>query len=224
MFVGMLLAYLLAFFILLAVAARPERKKKYYLGAKILNSAMFVVLFLISCYCKGKVHTFWLMLPGIWCCFVGDVLMALYHRQRKRSYFLGGIGIFLAGHLCFVRWLCQSCPLRLSDLCLPAAAVFAAVYLVSRREIHTGRVKPFIIIYAFFVAFFLSKGLQLAWRMPSVAHGMIAAGSVLFFISDVSIVFLYFRKQKGAVLHMFNLATYYGAMFLLTTQPLFAAV
>lgn len=45
------------------MAARPERKKKYYLGAKILNSAMFVVLFLISCYCKGKVHTYWLMLP-----------------------------------------------------------------------------------------------------------------------------------------------------------------
>lgn len=221
MFVGMLVLYMLAFAVMTAVVCRPEWKKKYYLRAKLLNSTAFVAVFFISVYLSGQVHTFWLMLPGIWCCFAGDVWMALYNRYRKRVHFLCGVGIFLAGHLCFVRWLALFCPFRVSDLLIPVSAVLAAGYLVSRRDVHTGRMKPFIIVYAFFVALFLAKGLHLAWSSPTVAHFMIAMGSILFFASDISIVFLYFQKRKGAAVHIFNLATYYGAMFLLTSHVLF---
>lgn len=221
MFAGMLIGCLLAFAVIVAVVCRPEWKKKYYLGAKILNSAAFVTVFLISIYISGKVHSFWLMLPGILFCFAGDIFMALYNRQRKRLYFLMGVGLFLSGHLCFARWLCSMQTISIFDLVIPVLAVLLAWYLVSRKDIHTGRMKPFIILYAFFVALFFSKGQNLAWSEPTEAHIMIAVGSALFFVSDISIIFLYFQKRKGVAVHIFNLATYYGAMFLLASHVLF---
>ncbi len=221
MFVGMLSGCILVFAVIMAVVCRPEWKKKYYLEAKILNSAAFVTVFLISTYISGEVHSFWLMLPGILFCFVGDVFMALYNRQRKRMHFLLGVGVFLSGHLCFVRWLCSIQPLVIYDLIIPILAVCLTWYLVSRKDIHTGRMKPFMILYAFFVALFLAKGQHLAWSEPTAAHLMIAVGSILFFVSDVSIIFLYFQKRKGIAVHIFNLATYYAAMFLLATHILF---
>lgn len=221
MFAGMVVGYVLAFAVIMAVVCRPEWKKKYYLEAKILNSAAFLTVFCVSAYMSGEIHTFWLMLPGILFCFVGDVFMALYNRQRKRLHFLLGVGIFLSGHLCFVRWLCSMQPIGMTDLIIPVSAVLLTWYLVSRRDIHTGRMQPFIILYAFFVALFLAKALHLAWSGPTMAHLMIAAGSILFFVSDVSIIFLYFRKRKGAGIHIFNLTTYYAAMFLLASHMLF---
>lgn len=221
MFAGMLTGYVLAFAVIMAVVCRPEWKKKYYLEAKILNSASFLTVFFISAYRSEAIHTFWLMLPGILFCFVGDVFMALYNRQRKRQHFLLGVGIFLSGHLCFVRWLCSKQPITIFDLIIPILAVCFTWYLVSRRDIHTGKMQPFVVLYAFFVALFLSKALHLAWSEPTSAHIMIAVGSILFFVSDVSIIFLYFQKRKGAAVHIFNLATYYAAMFLLAVHLLF---
>lgn len=221
MFAGMLAGYVLAFAVIMAVVCRPEWKKKYYLEAKILNSAAFLTVLFVSAYLSEAIHTFWLMLPGILFCFIGDVFMALYNRQRKRLHFLLGVVIFLSGHLCFVRWLCSMQPIEITDLIIPVSAVLLTWYLVSRRDIHTGRMQPFIILYAFFVALFLAKALHLAWSEPTSAHVMIAVGSILFFVSDVSIIFLYFRKRKGSGVHIFNLVTYYAAMFLLASHMLF---
>lgn len=221
MFVEMLIGCMLAFAVIVAVVCRPEWKKKYYLGAKILNSAAFVAVFLISTYISGAIHSFWLMLPGVLFCFAGDVFMALYNRQRKRGHFLMGVFLFLSGHLCFVRWLCSMQTISIFDLVIPVLAVLLAWYLVSRKDIHTGRMKPFIILYAFFVALFFSKGQHLAWSEPTEAYIMIAVGSALFFVSDISIIFLYFQKRKGVAVHIFNLTTYYGAMFLLTSHVMF---
>lgn len=221
MFIGMLLGCMLAFAVIVAVVCRQEWKKKYYLGAKILNSAAFVAVFLISTYISGAIHSFWLMLPGVLFCFAGDVFMALYNRQRKRVHFLMGVFLFLSGHLCFARWLCSIQPVSVIDLIIPVFAVLLAWYLVSRKDIHTGRMKPYILLYAFFVALFFVKGQHLAWSEPTAAHMMIAVGSLLFLVSDISIIFLYFQKRKGVAVHIFNLATYYGAMFLLASHVLF---
>lgn len=220
MFVLMLIAYSLVFALIATVATHAEWKK-HYIWVKALNSFAFVVIFFVSAYISMEVHQFWLMMPAFFCCFVGDVFMAAYNRFRKRVHFLMGLGIFLAGHLCFARWLCTIQRLTWTDLILPVLAVLFAWYLVSLKSVHTGRIKPFIIIYAFFVALVLDKGLALAVANPSTATFMVAVGTILFFVSDVSIVFLYFQKRKSAGVHLFNLATYYYGVFLLATHLLF---
>lgn len=220
MFVLMLIGYSLVFALIAAVATHAEWKK-HYIWVKALNSFAFVVVFFVSAYLSMEIHQFWLMMPAFFCCFVGDIFMAAYNRFRKRVHFMMGLGTFLAGHLCFARWLCTIQSLAGTDLILPVLAVLFAWYLVSLKSVHTGRIKPFIILYAFFVALVLTKGLGLAIAKPGIASVMIAVGVVLFFVSDVSIVFLYFQKRKGAGVHLFNLATYYYGVFLLATHLLF---
>ena len=147
--------------------------------------------------------------------------MAAYNRFRKKIHFIVGLVIFLAGHLCFVRWLCKMQPMELLNLVVPVLAVVMTWVLTSSKKIHTGRLRPFILMYSFFVALFLSKGLYLVLTQFSVANLMIAVGSLLFFVSDISILFLYFYKKKGPGIHIFNLATYYYGVFLLATNLLF---
>lgn len=216
----MLAGYSLLFAILTAVICK-EAWKKYYVAAKSVNSLGFLVTFSIAGYYSGEVWQYWLMLPAFICCFIGDILMAEYNRYRKKIHFKLGLIIFLMGHLCFVRWLCRLQPMELTDLILPGAAAALAWYLTSLTQIHTGRLRPFILMYAVFVALFLSKALHLAIVRFSPAALMIAAGSLLFFVSDVSILFLYFYKKRGPGIHIFNVATYYYGVFLLSISLLF---
>ena len=221
MFIGMLFGYSVVFALLLAVACKAEWKQKYYILAKTMCSLAFVVILFISGSKSEDSWQFGLMLPAFFCCMAGDVLMAAYNRYRKRVYFIIGLLIFLAGHLFFARWLCRLQQLDAIDFLIPILAMGLAWALMSQKNIHTGRLRPFILIYAFFVALFFSKGIHLAVTDFSVPNLMIAVGSGLFFASDVSILFLYFYKSKGRKVHVFNLATYYYGVFLLASNLLF---
>lgn len=220
MFVGMLAAYTVVF-AGLAAAVCLEKWKKYYIAEKVASSIAFLAVLCVAAYQSGAVVSFWLMLPAFFCCFAGDIFLALYNCYRKRIHFLMGLGIFLAGHLCFVRWLCEKQAIFLPELLCALAGVGISWYLVSRKDIHTGRLKPFILLYTFFVALFFAKGQRLMLSEPTLQNGMIAAGSALFLVSDISILFLYFRKRKSVGIHLFNLTTYYYGMFFLAAQLLF---
>lgn len=222
MFLRSLTVYSVLFAMLAAVAYRTEWKK-YYIPAKGVSSLAFLVIFFVAGYQSEDAGMFRSMLPAFFCCFVGDILMAAYNRCRKRIYFLTGMGIFLAAHLCFVRWLCGIQRLTAGDLVFPVLSVLLAWRLTSRKDMHTGKLKPFILFYTFFVALFFTKGMHLAAGQPSTQYFMIAAGSALFFVSDLSLLFLYFSRKKGYGVHLFNLAAYYYGMFLLAVNLLFVS-
>ncbi len=207
-----------ALFCVLAVITCMDKWKKYYIASKLLCSLGFLGVFATAGRCSGYGWQFWLMLPAFFCCFVGDLLMAVYNCYRRRSHFLMGLLVFLAGHVCFVRWMCRMQPLSALDFLFPACAVLLVCRLTALRGIHTGRLRPFILIYTFFVALVFAKGMHLAigeWSGQSLA---VAAGSALFLVSDISILFLYFYRKKGYGIHLFNLATYYYGMFLLAVS------
>lgn len=68
---------------------------------------------------------------------------------------------------------------------------------------------------------FFFKGLRLALAFPLPSNCFAAVGSALFFVSDISILFLYFWKKKSTAVHLFNLGTYYYGMFFLASCLLF---
>ena len=57
--------------------------------------------------------------------------------------------------------------------------------------------------------------MHIAVSIPDMRHIVCAVGSFLFMISDISILFLYFYKNKSRKVHLFNLTTYYVGIFLL---------
>lgn len=220
MFWGMLVTYSVVFAALAAVVYGRE-KSGYYIGAKILNSLAFLAVFAFAVVQSGKRETLPQMLPAFFCCFAGDIFMALYNRSRRKRYFLVGLFVFLIGHLCFVGWLCGMQTLTWGDVLAALCAVAGAYGLCMLPDMKTGRLKPFILIYAFFVALFFFKGLRLALAFPLPSSCFAAAGSALFFVSDISILFLYFWKKKSKAVHLFNLGTYYYGMFFLASCLLF---
>lgn len=217
----MLLLYTILMAALVAVVCREEWKKKYYVVIKSICSLGFLAVFFTAGHISGQIRQFWLMLPAFICCLAGDVLMALYNRLRRKVYFMVGTVCFLMGHICFVRWMCRMQEVKLWDFIFPILMVLVAWMLTGSREIHTGRLRPFIIVYAFFVAMLFSKGVGTAIMAHSLAGYLTAAGTALFLISDVSILFLYFRKHRGPGVHIFNLLTYYYGMFLLAVNMMF---
>lgn len=216
----MLCGYTLLFSVLLATVLKKEYANRYVL-AKGIQSAAFVVIFAIAAWVSGRMHTFVLMLPAFLFCMSGDILMGFYNRTRKRIYFLSGLFLFLAGHVCFVRSLCRKQQLEWVDFIIPIGAVLLTYGIIYFKKLHTGKLKIWILIYSFFVAMLFGKSLHLFLAEPVLSHAVMGLGAFLFLVSDISILFLYFFKNKGKGVHVFNLVTYYYGIVLLAVSPLF---
>ena len=106
------------------------------------------------------------------------------------------------------------------DFILPACAIFLSIGIIHKNKLHTGSLKPFILTYSMFVSMLFSKSMHIALVDRNVAAVVTAVAATLFWTSDVSILFLYFKKQKTRKVQMFNLATYYIGMFLFAIYPL----
>jgi uncharacterized membrane protein YhhN len=200
--------YAVALAVLMAAVCVPGYKK-YYVYAKAIASASFLAALIVP---GGD---FLAVLPAFVCCFFGDIFMGLYNRGRKKRHFLVGLFVFLSGHICFVVWLSQLKPFAAYELVLPAVCVTLTFVITASRKVHTGRLRPFILLYSFFVSLFLSKAVSFyAWKVDRYSL-LVACGAALFALSDMTIIFLYFVKIKGKWIHIVNLLTYYVGMFLL---------
>ncbi len=187
---------------------KPDYKKNYVL-VKTLQSAAFVSVFLAAAVVSRDILDFWLMLPAFVCCFAGDVILAFIIRSKRDfcwdlSHFNGASVLYpVAG---------------------PDAAAGSCRYGVSGHSgdrdfavtgmgsFHTGRLRPCILVYTFY-CIPVCKSMHIAVSIPSVHHMVCAVGSLLFMISDISILFLYFYKNKSRKVHLFNLTTYYVGFF-----------
>ena len=90
--------------------------------------------------------------------------------------------------------------------------------------------KPLLLLFSWQHVVWLELAVQIAlmiWVLVTAIQkqnagvAVVTLGSFLFMISDISILFLYFYKNKSRKVHLFNLTTYYVGIFLLAISPLF---
>lgn len=213
--VGMGAAYTAALCLLVRRLRLPGRG---YVPEKTLCSLCFMVVAAVCAAMGSRPEAFWRLLPALLCCVVGDVVLALYNHLRRPGLFLAGLGAFLAGHALFVWGLCRLQPMGWP---VPLTAVLGAVgaaVLSGMPGMRTGRMRPWVVLYAAFVSALLGKGLQLAFGIAQSWCFLVLAGAVLFWISDLLILFLYFYHVKHPAVHVANLLTYYYAMFLIAVS------
>lgn len=88
----------------------------------------------------------------------------------------------------------------------------------SMRSSHE-KIKMAGVFYCLVLSFFLIKALGFAYTVGNDGSIFIGVGAVLFFLSDLSICFLYFISYKSAgkklAVHYFNLVTYYISILVL---------
>ena len=198
--------------IALLIVSDNELSKKYYVPLKVACSAFFVAIGLIE-GCGLSV-----MLP-VGLCALGDLFMALYNQKGRKRFLLTGIILFFGAHVGFLVDFYRIQPeLDIVAIIAPVGlcALFAVLYKIA--HFHMGKMKLPGLLYCFMVSSMCVKSLLIAWGNPFVEVQLLALGGVLFFLSDFSILFLYFyhfkKRRTKKLVHSFNLITYYVAIYL----------
>ena len=145
----------------------------------------------------------------------GDVLLLF---QKKKRFFIAGLGAFLLGHLCYAVRFYGSLgpgalfqPLTLGYLLAAAGLGFA----IQRRLTRLARIIriPTVVYMGVISAMGLGALLRWGWY-AGWAFWAPLAGAVLFMLSDTMIAFRNFRGSRPA-LHRWVSVTYYGAQLLI---------
>jgi len=208
-------------FSFLMVTLHSSEFSAHYRVAKFINSAAFVGVAFYAAIVADHLSFFIQLAPGLLLCLLGDVLLGFYHQTQHRKYFMSGLGSFLLGHMVFVFVFSQLQALQVTDWIFPVLALLLTIGLNRIKGMETGKMKPLVYVYAFFVALLFSKALHLMLAEPSLMTGFLCLGSGLFMISDTIILFLYFYEKKHWAVHTLNLATYYYGMFFIAISVMF---
>ena len=205
----------LLFFISLAVlllAIANPMLKKHYILIKSVTSILFCIIALIN-FTSSKVnHWIILMLP-ILLCMVGDVSLGFYQMHKKSMYFKLGLCSFLVAHILFVLHMHIISSVTFIELLLALGGIGLTYLMDKMGIINFAKHKLACMTYSFFVTLLLVKGSVIAITLQTPLAYTYALASLLFFVSDFILMFMYFRKSN-TILHVFNLSTYYMAMFL----------
>jgi uncharacterized membrane protein YhhN len=181
---------------------------------KCICSGLFVLLGLVNCgyavLTKSPERRFCVsMLCGLFFAFLGDVLIG-YN-------FIIGAAVFALGHVCFViaygflrRFYLLDC--IISGVLFAGAAVFLMFSPLLSFDVPVFRIV--CLVYALIISAMLGKSIGNAVMIRNSCTKLLAAGSALFFFSDLMLVFDWFIGRWDWTDHA-CMGTYYPALCLL---------
>ena len=139
--------------------------------------------------------------------------------------FVKGAALFALAHLCYLAGYCLLVPPRWKDsLWSLALLVPAALYLLCDPGLHfrPASLRRVCMGYAAVISLMTGQAAANLFRQRSVLTGVLLAGSVLFFASDLLLVMDMFR-DGGALFGTLCISLYYPAEALLAHGMLYAA-
>lgn len=203
-------------YLALAGGVLALRGKPAYPAAKALAGAGFCALAGVCMLRQGGSPWPWPLPAGFVLCAAGDVAMGVYNLHRRTRALLWGIVLFAAGHLCFLTGLFRCGAPGPGALVFATAMALVLGLLLRRGRLNMGRLAPGGLLYCFAVSLMAGQSAALALAVPRPGPLLFAAGGALFWLSDLLLLGLYFSRKKGSrVLHIANLASYYGGMLLM---------
>ncbi|MBN1891462.1 MAG: hypothetical protein JW780_01670 [Clostridiales bacterium] len=196
-----------------------EKFRGRYAFFKLLTSLCFVAIALFAGFKSDFQPLFFYLLPGFWFAVAGDYMLGLAHMDRnyKGKRFLLGAAAFMLAHISFYLAYSAANGFLWADFVFPLLFTIFMFFFMRGEKFSLGRMRIPGLMYSFFVALLVSKGvLLMVENGVSVRNFLILCGGVFFLISDMILLFMYFhvpssKKPLGAA----NLATYYLAMGLL---------
>lgn len=198
--------------IILLLSALIPKLYDHYIIFKTLTSICFMIITIINIYISNTPHRYLLLFPILFC-MIGDIFLAIYNRYNK--CFKLGLISFLIAHCYFVYNMCQILPFKLINIIFPIIMVILVYILNNKQIINLKEKSTYCLIYAFFVSLLLSKAFDIYLNHFNIQAYLLLIGSILFFISDFILLFMYFKKRTK-ILHLLNLLTYYLAIYFFT--------
>lgn len=160
--------------------------------ASILFVACGVVNFVWAFKLEKNSKSFgWLMLIGLIFACIGDILLI------ESSLFIYGAISFAIGHVFFLAAYCTLCKLNWKDV-LIALGIFAValVVILALPVFEFGSMLPIVIVYAFVISCMMGKSISnfVFAKENKAQHFIIMLGSILFFLSDLMLLFNVFSN------------------------------
>lgn len=226
---GLTLAFSVLELILVGVLLKVAATKHwfcYYAKAKTAASAGFLLVAAAALWQKRALpmQGSGLLVAALLLCAAGDVLLGLANLKdgpHGKFFKLGAAGFGLA-HLFFCALFCVQNPFSIWDLAAAAAGGTACWYLSHTKRIRLKKLKPIGIGYGALVTLMTEKAIANFVIAPTATAGLLAVGSVLFWLSDLVLVFMYFGTHHEDHKHKMrfaNLSFYYLGVLLMAISP-----
>ena len=181
---------------------------------KIMCSSGFAIMGIINMlYARKRVEekrVLLFMTLGLVFAFLGDVAI--------NPNFILGVIFFASGHVFFVVAYLAHKKLDKLDLMLSGAlGAFAVGFILFFPYIifDVPALKYVVLTYAVIISMMVGKSVGNALRDKSLFTGMIVAGSILFFISDMMLLLAWFSTIEGRWTSHVCMGVYYPGLCLL---------
>lgn len=198
-----------------------RNRKKYYTQAKTVCSSMFVAVCLIMFVLKNKrvTDSFLLLMTALIFCMAGDILLGLANKSEKLRVkpFLAGAVTFALAHVLLCTLYYKWAVFGWADVVIPLLLVVVLYVLEKTGLVCLKKLRPVGYGYTLIVAAMVTKAVRVAvgGNLTAFAALCTGAGSLLFFISDVVLLFLYFGTRRRKWYRYVNLGTYYAGVYLI---------
>ncbi len=181
------------------------------LWLKSITSAGFVLIGLINliyaCITKSnRLKYAIIMFVGLVFAMLGDIVLNVH--------FIGGAILFAIGHIFFFISYCFISKFKWTDL-IAGGIIFAIAVLVLTLvpifDFGSVLMQIICIFYALIISLMLGKAISNLIHERSLVNILVVVGSVLFFFSDLMLVFDNFTAISTIIFGVLCLATYYPA-------------
>ncbi len=217
--VWMYVSYVIVFIVLMCSVYlrkylfRPDILR---LASKSVESLIFLILSVKNFIKSEKKVYRWMILIAVFLCFFGDVLLGI-NKLNVINTFVYGLLSFLAGHIFYLISFSRFSKFRIYELFTPVV-ITGGVYLLSFTDLMNfeGMLK-WIMIYSIFVSLLASRCFEnLLRNFKDKSIRMYSIGGILFFISDLILMFSMFYKGNFKAGDFLVLSIYYTAMIIIT--------
>lgn len=168
---------------------------------KILTSILFVILGVIS-YKKGKSNKKYALfiILGLVFSMFGDTFLVLDRNQGL--YFYIGVVSFAIGHIIYIIGFSSCIRITLRDFIIFSVILIPTIFIIVIGEFDFEGMLPVIIVYAMIICFMVCRALSLTryYSDNKKGIGMAIAGAVMFLVSDLILLFIFFYTKKCALL------------------------
>jgi len=189
---------------------QKKKDRMLLLITKAILSLLFVMAALLQPHPVPAYFHY--LLVGLIFCLVGDVCLAL----PQKKAFMGGLVAFLVGHLLYSLSFSSLIPIShwFSSGLFIIVGISALIFFWLRPHLKSMLIP--VLIYIVVITVMVSGAWAVFWKSPFQVsgRGLILAGSLCFYVSDVFVARDKFIKEEYQN-RLLGLPLYYAGQFLL---------
>ncbi|SDM72889.1 lysoplasmalogenase [Acetanaerobacterium elongatum] len=185
-------------------------------------TSLFFIMIALAAYNqhKGDIYYFSLVLLGLICSLVGDILIQTQKADVRydKQMLACGIGAFFVAHCFYIAAFIHLAPFRLWDIVIFAAAyaVLRLIFILAKLNFGKLLTASYIYLGAIMLMFTKALSLTLSGGRFTTLSILLLTGASLFVISDFILTFLNFYPpcKNNRVASLAVTVTYYVAQAL----------